>query len=282
ALLREELVANALLDVVRLAGEEQQRFVLGLPAEARDRPVVAASVRIAGGQEPLRPAENAERSLRRGVGRLVGHDGGVRDRFDQAQCERRRGNAEDQVGAGHLSSEVLLLDRAGRGVAGLVDATTDDEERVDAAIAGAVGLELEARFAHGAIAPDERRDDVLGAECGRDADLRVRGRAGAAGRGLGVTPGTAVQIETRTETVPDAFRFQKGVTARLEERLLPGRESREIVAGSGGSSTNTGIVSKEELSLSRTGEKVRQSGEGECLSFSNARETKGIGCPRPA
>ena len=73
-----------------------------------------------------------------------------------------------------------------------------------------------------------------------------------------MTTGAAVQIETRTETVPDALRFQKGVTASLEERLLPGRERREIVAGSGGSSTNPGIVSKEELSLSRTREKDRQ------------------------
>src|SRR5712692_177804 len=43
-LLREELVAYALLDVVGLAGEDQQALVLGLPAKASDRPVVARAV----------------------------------------------------------------------------------------------------------------------------------------------------------------------------------------------------------------------------------------------
>ena len=43
----EQLVGDAHLDVVGLAGEEQQRLVLSLPAEAGDRAVVAVAVRAA-------------------------------------------------------------------------------------------------------------------------------------------------------------------------------------------------------------------------------------------
>src|SRR5262249_14246944 len=281
AFLREELVADALLDVVGLSGEQQERFVLSLPAEARDRSVIAIAVRIAGGQEPLRLPEDPERGFRRGVGRLVGDDGGVRDRFDESQAECRRGNAEDHVVASHLSSEVLLLDRAARGVAGLVDPATDDEQGVDSAVAGAVGLDLEARFAHGAVAPDERRHDVLRAERGGHADLRIHGRAGTASRRLGVTASAAVEIETRTEAVPDALHFDEGVLAGVEEGLLSGGECRETAAGAGGASANAGITSEKELSLSRTREKDGKSDHEERRSCSHARATKGIGCARP-
>src|SRR5207245_10958949 len=47
ALLLKQLVADPNLDVVRLAGGEKQGFVLRLPAEARDRAVVAVVVRTA-------------------------------------------------------------------------------------------------------------------------------------------------------------------------------------------------------------------------------------------
>ena len=47
-LVGEVLVGDALLDVVGLAGEHQQRLVLRLPAEAGDRAVVTAAVEDAG------------------------------------------------------------------------------------------------------------------------------------------------------------------------------------------------------------------------------------------
>ena len=47
ALGREQLVGDAHLDVVGLAGEQQQRLVLRLPAEPRDRAVVAVVVGLA-------------------------------------------------------------------------------------------------------------------------------------------------------------------------------------------------------------------------------------------
>src|SRR6185369_6606810 len=65
ALVAEELVGDALLHVVGLAGEHQQGLVLRLPAEARDRAVVSRSVLAAG---------DPERRLLRGVGALVRED----------------------------------------------------------------------------------------------------------------------------------------------------------------------------------------------------------------
>src|SRR5262249_23297983 len=256
--LGEELVADALLDVVSLAGEQQERLVLGLPAEARDRSVVAVAIRVTGRQEALDPAQDTERALRRGVGRLVRHDGGVGNRFDQPQTERRCGNAEDHVVPGDLSVKVFLVDRAGRSVARLVDPATDDKQRVDAAVAGAIRLELEARFTHGPIALDEGWHEILRAERRRHPDLRIHGRAGAAGHGLSVAAGAAVEVETRTEAVTDALDFDEGITARVEKGLLPGGERREIFAGASGTVANTGIASIEELSLSRTREEDRE------------------------
>ena len=49
----EQLVGDAHLDVVGLAREQQQRLVLRLPAEARDRAVVAVAVDL---PDMVRPA----------------------------------------------------------------------------------------------------------------------------------------------------------------------------------------------------------------------------------
>src|SRR5712691_8953654 len=43
----KELVGDTHLDVVRLAGEQQERLVLGLPAKTGDRTVIAIVVRLA-------------------------------------------------------------------------------------------------------------------------------------------------------------------------------------------------------------------------------------------
>src|SRR5207253_4422355 len=57
ALAREQLAGDALLDVVGLAGKDEERLVLRLPAEAGDGPVVAVMVE---------PAADAERPPRGG------------------------------------------------------------------------------------------------------------------------------------------------------------------------------------------------------------------------
>src|SRR5207245_5791187 len=60
----KELVGDTHLDVVRLAGEQQERLVLGLPAKTGDRAVIAVVVRLArdrmAGENDIRPTVNPE------------------------------------------------------------------------------------------------------------------------------------------------------------------------------------------------------------------------------
>src|SRR5207245_9925751 len=112
----KELVGDTHLDVVRLAGEQQERLVLGLPAKTSDRAVIAVVVRLAGdrmaGEDDIRPTVNPERSLHGGVIGLVGKDHLVRDLFDQACAKDRSGNPEDQVAACELLLEIGLNELA--------------------------------------------------------------------------------------------------------------------------------------------------------------------------
>src|SRR5438445_4943096 len=74
----KELVGDTHLDVVRLAGEQQERLVLGLPAKTSDRAVIAVVVRLSGdrmaGEDDIRPTVNPERSLHGSVIGLVHED----------------------------------------------------------------------------------------------------------------------------------------------------------------------------------------------------------------
>src|SRR5262249_16288991 len=100
ALLLEELVADAHLDVVRLPREEEQRLVLRFPAEAADGPVVAV---------PVGTTADAEGVFGGDVGGLVGDDRAAGNLLYESQPERRGGNPEDHV-VGRLRGEVLLSD----------------------------------------------------------------------------------------------------------------------------------------------------------------------------
>src|SRR4029453_7963171 len=55
----KELVGYTHFDVIRLAGKQQERLVLGLPAKTGDRAVIAVVVRLAGdrmaGKDDIRP-----------------------------------------------------------------------------------------------------------------------------------------------------------------------------------------------------------------------------------
>src|SRR5439155_21762713 len=69
ALAREQLAGDALLDVVGLAGKDEERLVLRLPAEAGDGPVVAIVVEPAAyAERPPRGGGRSEVGLQRGVG----------------------------------------------------------------------------------------------------------------------------------------------------------------------------------------------------------------------
>src|SRR5207247_1672207 len=127
---------------------QQERLILRLPAEPRDRPVVAVIVRLPGDPDPVWPADDPERGLDGGVRALIGDDCGVGDLLDQPGAEHRGGNAKDHVVVGELPLEVRLPDRAaaGVGVGRALVAAADHEEPMDAAVRRAVGLALEPRL----------------------------------------------------------------------------------------------------------------------------------------
>src|SRR5215475_12433935 len=193
-LLGKELVGDALLDVVRLAREDQERLVLCLPAEARDGAVVAARVGRAGDLDSIGAAADAESGLAVGGHGEVVQDGAVWDALDQAHAEDRRGNPEDDVALLALGVEVLLLDGAVAGVAASILSSADDEERVYAAVGSAIRIVLVVRLAHGTVERDEVGHGVLGAKGGGEGDLRVHRRTRSADRGRLVAPAAAVEI----------------------------------------------------------------------------------------
>src|SRR6185436_7257798 len=94
------------------AREDQQRLVLGLPAEARDRAVVAVVVGLTGygaaGNTVVRAPAYPEIPLQPRVGGLVGEDGRVGNLLDQPRAEDRRRDAEDHVAVRKLQLEVRL------------------------------------------------------------------------------------------------------------------------------------------------------------------------------
>src|SRR5207245_2262415 len=131
ALDRKQLVGDPHLDVVRLAGEEEQRLVLRLPAEPGDASVVPV---------PVGTTADAEDPLGERVAGEVGDNRAVGDLLDQPGAEDRRGDPEDDVVVEDLPLEIRLLDGAADGIR----VPGDHEEGVDAAVASAVGIVLEA------------------------------------------------------------------------------------------------------------------------------------------
>ena len=95
----EEVVADAHFDVVGLAGEDGDRRVLRLPAEAADGAVVRDHVGM---------ALDSQLPLELLVGAHVGADGGVLDRLDQAEAEQLQRNAEGDVAIADCLDEVRL------------------------------------------------------------------------------------------------------------------------------------------------------------------------------
>src|SRR5215831_19604607 len=61
ALSWEHLVANADFDIVSLSREDQQRFVLSLPAETRDRSVVSVFIFCTLSMKGLNPVDPSAR-----------------------------------------------------------------------------------------------------------------------------------------------------------------------------------------------------------------------------
>src|SRR5882724_10905612 len=197
-LLLKRLVGDPHLDVVGLAREDQQRLVLRLPAESRDRSVVAV---------PVRTPADSETGLRERAGAQVGDDRAVLDLLDQPGAEDRRGDPENDVVVVDLLLEVLLLDRASPGVR----MPGDHEERVDAAVARTVGIELEPRFPDRTVQGDERRNDVvfpeaqIGLKITDHTEQGVHIRARAADGRRGMAARAAHEVEAWAEAVLDCF-----------------------------------------------------------------------------
>src|SRR5216684_5479171 len=96
ALLREQLVRDPHLDVVRLAREQEKGLVLRLPSKAGDRPVVRAAVGIAA-QVRVRVTGNAQRLLQVRLGLHVRENRRVGYRLDEPSTKDGSRDAEDDV-----------------------------------------------------------------------------------------------------------------------------------------------------------------------------------------
>jgi hypothetical protein len=142
AFVREQLVGDALLDVVRFAGEDDQRFVLRLPAKPRHGAVVPVAI---GG------AENSERL----DGAFVEQDGRVLNRLDEAEAEHGCRDAKAKLAVAGSRDEVGLRNRATAGSAGHPG---DREQLVDSAVGGEADFANRSVFAEDGDRLGDQRD----------------------------------------------------------------------------------------------------------------------------
>src|SRR5215470_7620939 len=88
ALIRERFVGHTLLDIVSLAGEDQQRLVLRFPAKPGHGAIVAAAI------EMPRDAQREFRAVHAVEGCL---ETAVRHILHQTQAENRCGDTENDI-----------------------------------------------------------------------------------------------------------------------------------------------------------------------------------------
>ena len=242
----KELVGDPHLDVVRLAGEQEQRLVLSLPSEPRDRAVVAVVVRLAGdrvaGENDVGPALDPEILLPGRVVGLVREDRLIGDLLDQARAEHRRGNPEDHVAARELTLEVRLRERASR----RVGAAGDREEVVHAPVGRAVRVVHEPRLAHRPLGRDERRHRVGRAVRPGERDLGIHRGARSADRRVQVAAGAAVEVHRGPEAVGGFLLLLEIVLARVEERELGRGEARDGRTRARGSAAHPRIAGRRK------------------------------------
>ena len=136
ALLREALVGDPHLDVVGLGGEDEQRLVLGLPAEPRDRAVVAVPV-----DRPLMPRLFFAVALAPRLARIV----------ESMICSIR---PVPKTGVGIRNTTLLLRICRSKSSCWMLQPRSlrvpgNHEEGMDATVPGPVRIVLEAGFADG-------------------------------------------------------------------------------------------------------------------------------------
>src|SRR5262245_30032861 len=161
---RKGFVGNPHLHVVSLTRKNGDRFVLGLPPEARDGAVVAAAIGM---------AFDAELGAPPGGGFMLRQNFAVLDGLNQTQAQHLQRNAESQIARFELSVEIGL----GEGAVGnrwIVRTPAHRPELMHTAISRAVGVELEAHFSNGAELFLKDGDYILPSEAmGNQPELRI-------------------------------------------------------------------------------------------------------------
>ena len=163
----EELVADPNFDIIRLAGEHQQRLVLRLPAESRNGARVGA---------PVWMATDAQLSLRSLIRRQICENRTVRNRFDQTGAKDRCRYAERYIVIFKLRIKIILNRGAIRGVTGAIDTAADDEERVHSAVPAPIRKVLETGFDNRAIGLHEKGHFIARAIGQTNRRLRIDAR----------------------------------------------------------------------------------------------------------
>ena len=198
ALVLEEFVADPHLDIIRLAGEHQQRRVLRLPAEPGNGAGIGA---------PVWMTADAHLALRSLICRKICENCAVRNRFDQTGAKDRSRNAKRYIVICELRIEIILNRSAIRCVAAAIDAAADDEQRVHATVRTPIRKLLETGFDNGTVGLNEKGHFIMRAVGHANIGLRIDARRRSPDARLGMTARTAVQIETRPEPIADALGF---------------------------------------------------------------------------
>ena len=190
----EQFVGDTHFNVIRFAGEQEQRLVLSLPSETGNRAVIAVLIRLAGdraaGEHNIRPAANPQRALVWCVGGLVREEHAVRDLFDQPRAKYRSGNTEDDIVSRHRCRKIRLFEST----AGRVRSASDGEQVMDTTVRSSVGVSYKPRLSRRPVEGDERRNRIGGAVFRGKCDLRIYGRTGPPDCRLRMADRAAIQI----------------------------------------------------------------------------------------
>src|SRR5215813_6805063 len=146
----EQLVRHAHFDVIRLAGENRNGFVLGLPTEAGYCAVVGAAV-----------GNSLDAELRAYSGAVVMAFEylSILDRINQSHAEHLKWNPKSHVVVGDFPLEIGLLNTAPSD-ARVISSPDNGEQLMHAAVARAVRFEEKPDFSDRAELRDKRRYSV--------------------------------------------------------------------------------------------------------------------------
>ncbi len=194
SLVGENLVGNALLNVRCFAGKDQQRFILCLPAEAGNGPVVATGIEA---------TRNAKGCFGSRICSKIALQHAIRRVFYKTQAKGWGWYAQDHVVVGNLKWKVRLSKRATRGI----HPAFDGVKVMNPSIQSARGIQNESRFNHRPTRRDKRRDSIGCSIQRRQGNLRVwywvswtvKARAASPYRRLSMALSATIAIESRSQ-----------------------------------------------------------------------------------